>query len=466
MLQRLDGNGIMLSAYNQHANISHNTIVQTGATAIALWGNSSGTHSAQPFGTGPDGTGGNFPRHTLVAGNFIRQLGIHSKQSACFFQAKSAQTTVEQNICFDVPRAGFNINDGFGGGNNITGNLLFQTCGESGDHGAINTWDRQGFITDVATGQPSFIPAVTEIHRNFIVSDGDADGGAVDNDDGSSHYLIHHNFAVYGGAKINNIGGHAQTIHSNVFAFPQVYGPSCLWQNGFVKPGQEAQMYENTCILTPGTHYIYLANSASCNFGYQQTFAPYIRTHHNRVFVANHNISTQGIVAGCPLPPPPPPPQNLRPLSDCSEIFVNTSLSGWYENDVRGLYGVPAASAEECRTLCARNSMCSSGEWYLSEVSPGPTQPGTPPRNQTMLCYLFHLPATVGPLNQTVGYSAFSCAKGLVPYAPGTDYGLDFETWMRMGLDEGTTVDEIPSVPDIIDMGMSVLIPIVQHNNE
>jgi hypothetical protein len=47
--------------------------------------------------------------------------------------------------------------------------------------------------------------------------------GAVDNDDGSSHYLIHHNFAIYGGAKINNIGGHAQTIHSNIFAFPSVY---------------------------------------------------------------------------------------------------------------------------------------------------------------------------------------------------------------------------------------------------
>jgi hypothetical protein len=99
---------------------------------------------------------------------------------------------------------------GFGGGNDISENLLFETCGESGDHGAINSWDRQAFITSVATGQPSFIPAVTHIHHNFIVADGNADGGAVDNDDGSSHYSIHHNFAIYGGAKINNIGGHSQ----------------------------------------------------------------------------------------------------------------------------------------------------------------------------------------------------------------------------------------------------------------
>ena len=39
VLHRLDGNGIMLSAYNQHANISHNTIVQTGGSAITFWGN-------------------------------------------------------------------------------------------------------------------------------------------------------------------------------------------------------------------------------------------------------------------------------------------------------------------------------------------------------------------------------------------------------------------------------------------
>ena len=72
----------------------------------------------------------------------------------------------------------FCAQDGFGGGNNISANLLFQTCGESGDHAAINTWDRQGYLTDVATaGHPSFVPAVTEIHGNFIVSDGDADGG-------------------------------------------------------------------------------------------------------------------------------------------------------------------------------------------------------------------------------------------------------------------------------------------------
>ena len=39
--------------------------------------------------------------------------------------------------------------DGFGGGNIVTGNLIFNTCRESGDHGPINSWDRQAFFTDV-----------------------------------------------------------------------------------------------------------------------------------------------------------------------------------------------------------------------------------------------------------------------------------------------------------------------------
>ena len=82
------------AGYNRYANISHNTFLYTGASAIALWGSSNGTHPHQPPGTGPDGTAGNFPRYTLIEANFIRFLGIHEKQSSCVFQAKSAQSVL------------------------------------------------------------------------------------------------------------------------------------------------------------------------------------------------------------------------------------------------------------------------------------------------------------------------------------------------------------------------------------
>ena len=41
----------------------------------------------------------------------------------------------------------------------------------------------------------------TEADSNFIVANYAADGGCLDNDDGSSWYKIHHNFCVFGGHK-------------------------------------------------------------------------------------------------------------------------------------------------------------------------------------------------------------------------------------------------------------------------
>ena len=74
VLQRLDGNAVMLSGYNQYANLTGNTFLYTGASAIALWGSTKGSHPLQPEGTGPDGTGGDFPRFTRIDSNFIRFL--------------------------------------------------------------------------------------------------------------------------------------------------------------------------------------------------------------------------------------------------------------------------------------------------------------------------------------------------------------------------------------------------------
>ena len=44
-------------------------------------------------------------------------------------------TTVQGNVIFNGPRAGINFNDGFGGGTNVSDNLIYNQCRESGDHG-------------------------------------------------------------------------------------------------------------------------------------------------------------------------------------------------------------------------------------------------------------------------------------------------------------------------------------------
>ena len=59
---------------------------------------------------GYDARDGDFPRHTTIANNVVRELGIWEKQSSAWFQAKAMQTTIVDNLFFNGPRAGINFN--------------------------------------------------------------------------------------------------------------------------------------------------------------------------------------------------------------------------------------------------------------------------------------------------------------------------------------------------------------------
>jgi hypothetical protein len=136
----------------------------------------------------------------------FHEIGVWEKQSSAFFQAKSAETVLEGNLVFNLARAGFNFNDGFGGGDNITGNLLFHTCRESSDHGPINSWDRQPFITNVRTGSPSAQMEWRHVYGNLLIANY---GGSkqVDNDDGSLFWRVHDNYMQYGWSQKFKCGG-------------------------------------------------------------------------------------------------------------------------------------------------------------------------------------------------------------------------------------------------------------------
>jgi len=95
----------------------------------------------------------------------MRESGIWEKQSSCFFVAKSAGSIVLRNLCYNLPRAGFNFvraaayallslsldvvcplsdrqdrcgqNDGLGGGDEVHQNLIFNSCRETSDHGPM-----------------------------------------------------------------------------------------------------------------------------------------------------------------------------------------------------------------------------------------------------------------------------------------------------------------------------------------
>jgi len=282
LFSRLDGNGLMVSGYNRDTLIQNNEFVWIGDTAMAAWGYTDAQSPSEqlPPGEGIDGTAGEQPRLTTVVGNFIHEIGHYEKQSSCWFQGKTAQTTLKANICFNGPRAGININDGFGGGNELVSNLLFNTCRESSDHGPFNSWDRQPFLTDVATGTPSLVPSYNEIHHNFFVANYGANGGCVDNDDGSSWYNLHDNFFVYGGHK-SDFGGHSKHSWNNIMAYPQVYGARCVGLFGMPLVGQEEGYWNNTCILADaGGQYAALDG---CDLSKPTTWT--INSHDNRIYV-------------------------------------------------------------------------------------------------------------------------------------------------------------------------------------
>ena len=124
--ERNDGNGLMLSGYHRGAKVTSSHFAFTGATAVAAWGRTdeltdNGVH-------GYDATPGDIPVGTLVQGNIMRESGIWEKQSSCFFSAKAPQSTLLDNICFNLPRAVFNFNDGMGGGDQVHNNLIFNSC--------------------------------------------------------------------------------------------------------------------------------------------------------------------------------------------------------------------------------------------------------------------------------------------------------------------------------------------------
>ena len=166
MFDRLDGNAVMISGYNRNATVSHSDFSYIGGNAMAAWGytNETDTDPGRPGVAienapyaGIDGTDGNHPRYTQIISNTAREVGLYEKQSSFFMHAKTAETTLNGNVFFNGPRAGINFNDGFGGGDVISNNLVFSACRESGDHGPFNSWDRQPFLTTVRTGKPSMI---------------------------------------------------------------------------------------------------------------------------------------------------------------------------------------------------------------------------------------------------------------------------------------------------------------------
>merc|ERR1712232_1293424 len=228
-----------------------------GDSAVAFVGKTNGV----------DATEATYPNRNTVARNHIHEYGVYGKQTSCFFQSIAANTTLEDNVCYNGPRAGVNFNDGFGGGNLMRGNLLFNHVRETGDHGPFNSWDRQPYLTrnGVDDGFPakeklglhgvSIVKAQCHIENNFIIN-GYNGVWTIDHDDGSQYYNDTSNFLVWGGCK--NYRGHSKSCDHNLIIFPGISdrsagGRRCQTDDN----GKFADQYfhNNECVTGDGVAY-------------------------------------------------------------------------------------------------------------------------------------------------------------------------------------------------------------------
>ena len=267
------GNGLCLSGYNRFAVIEGNEFVWSGDSGIVAVGTSEHI----------DGTLGTQPRGNKIIGNLVHENGVFGKQTSAYMQALACQTELIGNVFFNGPRAGINFNDGFGGGNYLMNNLIFNHVRETGDHGPFNSWDRLPYLTKVKNGTASLNPALSNLTRNFFINNYHSTW-PIDHDDGSCYYLDSYSYLVYGGYK--NYLGHSKTVQNNVYVYPDaehsidtpkafISKPYCANSDGasrVVLPSGWGEVYiNNTCII--GNPNIY--EFGSCNLDDPKGLIPF-----------------------------------------------------------------------------------------------------------------------------------------------------------------------------------------------
>lgn len=147
--REIGGNGVFMYGYNRWNTVAQSEFVWLGDSAVAL------------VGVGDDGLAsvsgldGNFPSDNTITRNHIHENGVLTKQSSPYFQTVACHNNITYNVMYNGPRAGINFvrqptqscarasvtlvltarclaqNDGFGGGDLMLGNIIFNMVRET-----------------------------------------------------------------------------------------------------------------------------------------------------------------------------------------------------------------------------------------------------------------------------------------------------------------------------------------------
>ena len=239
LFTQLGSNGIAVIDYNYATSITLNEFVWLADSGVILVGSTDGIDGFSVTSQ---------PNRILIQSNIFHELGIYIKQSSPVLISVSRSVSVIGNLMFNMPRAAININDGFYGNHTISWNVIFNAVRETKDHGPINTWDRQPFLTDARqSGLPSLWQHYSYIHHNTIIGNYHS-VWPLDHDDGSCFYEDSYNFLVYGGKK--NYLGHSKIDHHEIYVYPDVYKPQFGYGNCVGgSSGWNESWIENICVL-------------------------------------------------------------------------------------------------------------------------------------------------------------------------------------------------------------------------
>jgi hypothetical protein len=245
LFTQLGSNGVALIDYNDATSITLNEFVWLADSAIILVGSTNGIDGYSVPSQ---------PANTLIQSNLIHETGIYIKQSSPVLISVSRSVSVIGNLMFNIPRAAINVNDGFYGNHTLSWNVIFNTVRETSDHGNINSWDRQPFLTDaVQPGLPSVWQHESYIHHNTLFNNYRS-VWPIDHDDGSCFYEDSYNFQIYGGKK--NYLGHSKTDHHEIYVYSDAnsgaFGSNaCLGDTAPTRgsSGWNETWIQNTCTL-------------------------------------------------------------------------------------------------------------------------------------------------------------------------------------------------------------------------
>ena len=107
----------MLSGFNRQARVSESEFLWLGDAAVI----SAGRGDRHDL-TSPDSEYG---EGIVLDRNLAHEFGVFIKQTGFYYHAVTANATVTNNVFFNGPRAGINVNDDFGGGSLFQRNLAF-----------------------------------------------------------------------------------------------------------------------------------------------------------------------------------------------------------------------------------------------------------------------------------------------------------------------------------------------------